>query len=78
MNTFIALNVDVPDEPPRWRIIKPPEVYLRSTTPFPKISLVVFAIMGRLNHHIDDKYDIEVYPSGYPFQYPTDSVYRPR
>ena len=51
-----------------------PSVHLKYQTSPPKTSPVVSAILGRLNHHVIDNCDVEVYPSEYPFESTSEYV----
>ena len=74
MNQFNSLHVDETNEPPiKWNSHSL-EFHFKSHTSPPKISPVFLDIMGRLNHHIVDNSDVEVYPLYYPVEYSFDSL----
>ena len=63
MNQLNALHGDEPNEPPIEWNRKPPEYHFKSSISPTKTSLVVSDIIGRLNHHVIDNGDVEVFPS---------------
>ena len=63
INKSNALHGYEPTEPPIELNSQPTEYHFKSRISPTKTSLVVSAIMGRLNHHAIDNGDVEVFPS---------------
>ena len=81
INQFNALYGEEPNEPPREWNIQPSVDHFKSITFTTKISHVVSAFMGRINHRAIDSNDFEVHTSEFPvelnseyFQYPDTTL----
>ena len=68
MNQFDVLNGKEPTDTPKEWNNQPTAAYFKPSTYPPKTGTVVSDIMGRLNHHVIDNGDIDVHPSGFPFE----------
>ena len=77
MNKFNALHGDEPAEPPREWNVQPPSVHSKYYIPCFKNSNVVLAIMGRLNRHVVDNGDVDVYTTWYPLEYTSNYIPEP-
>ena len=74
MNKFNSLHGEQPNYPPRELNIQRPSSHFKSRTSTTKISTVVSAIMGGLNHHSIDNGDVEVHSSEFPVELNSESV----
>ena len=77
MNQSSALHGYEQTDPPRHWNIQPPAAHFKSSTSTLKTSLVVSAIMGRLNCHDIDNGDVKVHPSKFSVESNSESVLSP-
>ena len=74
MNQFNTLHSDETNEPPREWNSQPPSDHFKYTTYSSKISTLVTAITGRINHHAIDNIDVKVPTSEFPVEFNPESV----